>query len=149
MAFVNLEDFYGMAEVVIFDTVYSKSSHFIVDDNIVLVEGRLSVREDEPVKIVATSVKEFSEDDINTEVEKRETKLNTIKTVNIDITALDEQQKERLRGAIKFFSGERANVKLEITDNGQIKPCGGVFLTDKVFDVFKEIVGEENIKILN
>ena len=149
MAFVNLEDYYGTAEIVVFDTVYSKASHFIVDDNIVLVEGRLSVREDEPVKIVATSVKEFSEDDINTEVEKRETKLNTIKTVNIDITALDEQQKERLRGAIKFFSGERANVKLEITDNGQIKPCGGVFLTDKVFDVFKEIVGEENIKILN
>ena len=149
MAFVNLEDFYGMAEIVIFDTVYSKTSHFIVDDNIVLVEGRLSVREDEPVKIVATNIKEFSEEDINTENEKRETKLNTIKTINIDITSLEEAKKERLRGAIKFFSGDRVNVKLEITDNGQIKPCGGIFLTDKVFEVFKEIVGEGNIKILN
>ena len=61
MAFVNLEDFYGTAEIVIFDTVYGKTSHFIVDDNIVLVEGRLSVREDEAVKIVATNIKEFSE----------------------------------------------------------------------------------------
>ena len=149
MAFVNLEDFYGTAEVVIFDTVYSKTSHFIVDDNIVLVEGRLSIREDEPVKIVATNIKEFSEDDISSETEKRETKLNTIKTVNIDITNLEESKKERLRGAIKFFSGDRANVKLEVTDNRQIKPCGGIFLTDKVFEVFKEIVGETNIKILN
>ncbi len=149
MAFVNLEDFYGTAEVVIFDTVYGKTSHFIVDDNIVLVEGRLSVREDEPVKIVATNIKEFSENDINAETERRETKLNSIKTVNIDITNLNENQKERLRGAIKFFSGDKVNVKLEIIDNGQIKPCGGVFLTDKVFDVFKEIVGAENIKILN
>ncbi len=139
MAFINLEDFYGTAEVVIFDTVYGKTSHFIVDDNIVLVEGRLSVREDEPVKIVATNVKEFSEEDINAETEKSQTKLNTIKTVNIDITNLDEEKKSRLRGAIKFFTGDRANVKLEITDNGQIKPCGGIFLTDKVFEIFKDI----------
>ena len=149
MAFVNLEDFYGVAEVVIFDTVYSKTSHFIVDDNIVLVEGRLSVREDEPVKIVATNVKEFSEEDISYENEKKETKLNTIKTVNIDITNLDENVKSRLRGAIKFFTGDKVNVKLEINNNGEIKPCGGIFLTDKVYDVFKEIVGEANIKIIN
>ena len=83
------------------------------------------------------------------ENEKNETKLNTIKTVNIDITNLSEDIKSKLRGAIKFFTGDRANVKLEITDNGVVKPCGGIFLTDKVFDVFKEIVGEENIKILN
>ena len=143
MAFVNLEDYYGTAEIVVFDTVYSKASHFIVDDNIVLVEGRLSVREDEPVKIVASNIKEFSEE------EQKEVKLNSIKTVNINIVPLSDSQKERLRGAIKYFSGDRANVKLEITDNEGIKPCGGVFLTDKVFEVFKEIVGEANIKILN
>ena len=147
MAFVNLEDFYGTAEIVIFDTVYSKTSHFIVDDNIVLVEGRLSVREDEPVKIVATNVKEFSETDALEE--KQEVKLNTVKTVNIDITNLDENTKSRLRGAIKFFSGDRVNVKLEITDGNEVKPCGAIFLTDKVFEVFKEIVSEENIKIQN
>lgn len=147
MAFVNLEDFYGTAEIVIFDTVYSKTSHFIVDDNIVLVEGRLSVREDEPVKIVATNVKEFSETDALEE--KQEVKLNTVKTVNIDITNLDENTKSRLRGVIKFFSGDRVNVKLEITDGNEVKPCGAIFLTDKVFEVFKEIVSEENIKIQN
>ena len=62
---------------------------------------------------------------------------------------LSDNQKERLRGAIKYFSGEKANVKLEITDQEGIKPCGGIFFTDKVFEVFKEIVGENNIKILN
>ena len=149
MAFVNLEDFYGVAEVVIFDTVYGKTSHFIVDDNIVLVEGRLSVREDEPVKIVASNVKEFSEAEANLIAEKQETKLVTIKTLNINITNLDENQKTRLRGAIKYFSGDKANVKLEITDKTQIKPCGGIFLTDKILEVFKEIVSEENIKILD
>ena len=148
MAFVNLEDFYGTAEIVIFDTVYGKTSHFIVDDNIVLVEGRLSVREDEPVKIVATNVKEFTETE-ELDIEKEQIKLNSIKTLNINITNLTEDQKTRLRGAIKFFSGDKVNVKLEITDNEEIKPCGAIFLTDKILEVFKEIVSEENVKIVN
>ncbi len=143
MAFVTLEDFYGSAEIIIFDSVYLKSSNFIVNDNIILVEGRLSIREDEPVKIVASSIKEFSENAVN---EKQE--LNKIKTLNINITNLDEEQKQRLRGAIKFFSGDRANVKLEITEDEEIKPCGGIFLTDKILQEFKEIVFEENVKIL-
>lgn len=33
---------------------------FFVEDNIILVEGRLSVREDEDTKIVARDIKEFA-----------------------------------------------------------------------------------------
>lgn len=61
MAFVTLEDFYGSTELIVFDGVYQKMSHIIVEDNIILVDGRLSIREDEPVKIVASSIREFSE----------------------------------------------------------------------------------------
>ncbi len=142
MAFVTLEDFYGSAEIIIFDSIYSKSSNFLVNDNIVLVEGRISIREEEPVKIVASGIKEFSED-----VGEDIPKLNQIKTLNINITNLDDDQKQRLRGAIKFFSGDRANVKLEITEDEQVKPCGAIFLTDKILEEFKEIVLKENVKI--
>ena len=117
MAFVTLEDFYGSAEIIIFDSIYSKVSNIIIEDNIILVDGRLSIREDEPVKIVASNVKEFSQDILDETSKKSETKLNTIKTLNINITNLTEEQKQRLRGTIKFFTGDRLNVKLEITDN--------------------------------
>jgi DNA polymerase-3 subunit alpha len=148
MAFVTLEDFYGSAEIIIFDSVYSKSSNFIVDDNIVMVEGRLSIREDEPVKIVASGIKEFSEDTIGCEEKKQNTNINQIKTLKIDITGLDENKKSRLRGAIKFFTGDKVNVKLEILDNGETKPCGAIFLNDKILEVFQEIVSENNVKLL-
>lgn len=143
MAFVNLEDFYGNVEIVIFDSAYSKVSHFLVEDNIILVDGRLSIREDEPAKIVASSIKEFSEDSVGGEVT-----LNQVKTLKIDITNLDEAKKSKLRGAIKFFSGDRVNMKLEIIDNGETKPCGAIFLTDKVLKVFEKIVTKENIKLI-
>ena len=74
-------------------------------------------------------------------------KLNTIKSLNIDITNFDEDRKSKLRGAIKFFAGDKANVKLNIIENGEIKPCGGIYLTDKILNVFIEISSNENVKL--
>ena len=145
MAFVTLEDFYGTAEIIVFDSIYSKSSNFIIEDNIIFVDGRLSIREDEPVKIVASNIREFSENGTNNE--NSETKIS-VKTINIDITSLSEKQKEKLRGAIKFFGGDRVNVKMEITDKGEIKPCGGIFLNNKILEVFKKIALDKNVKLL-
>lgn len=145
MAFVSLEDFYGTAEIIVFDSVYAKSSNILINDNILFVEGRLSLREDEPVKIVASTITEFSEE--NNEIQKQNTTIKQVKILNIDITNLSEMQKERLRGAIKFFAGDRANVKLEIKDKDEIKPCGAIFLTDKILEEFKKIVSETNVKI--
>ena len=142
MAFITVEDFYGSIEIIVFDGVYQKMSNIIVEDNIILIDGRISIREDEPVKLVASNIKEFSEEE-RTE-EKKNVKLTSIKTLSIDITNLTEEQKTRLRGAIKFFTGDRANVKLEILDNGQTKPCGGIFLNDKILNAFVKIVGKEN-----
>ncbi len=147
MAFLNMEDFYGNVEIIVFDSVYSKASSFLVNENIVMVEGRLSIREDENAKIVATEIKEISEQ-MEREINKSSQKINTVKTLQINITNLDENVKSKLRGAIKFFAGDRANVKLEIVDNEDVKPCGGLLLNDKVLAIFKEIVTEENIKIV-
>ena len=63
MAFVTIEDFYGSTELIIFDGVYQKMSNIIIEDNIIFVDGRLSIREDEPVKIVASNIREFSENE--------------------------------------------------------------------------------------
>ena len=60
MAFVTVEDLYGSAELVVFDSVYSRSSNLLLEDNVVLVEGRISIREDAPVKIVASKISEFN-----------------------------------------------------------------------------------------
>ena len=151
IAFLQVEDFYGIAEIIIFDSIYSKCSDILVEDNIVLIEGKLNIREDENAKIIATNIKEFSENDSissnNINNSEKMEKKSGVKTLIINITSLTEEQKNRLRGAIKFFSGDRVNVKLEIKDGDSIKPCGAIFLTDKVLKEFEEIIGSENIVI--
>ena len=138
MAFVTVEDLYGSAEIVVFDSVFSRCDNILVEENIVIVEGRLSIKEDEDARIIVQNIKEFSEEN-NTGDNIRKN------TVVIDITELNETQKERLKGAIRFFSGDRVNMKISVLDKAQEKPCGAIYLTEEILNQFKEIVGEENV----
>ena len=94
------------------------------------------------MKIVASSIRDLNENAIS-----QEKNPSRISCVSIDITNLDENRKDRLRGAIKFFSGDRANVRLEIVQDGQVKPCGGIFMTNQILEQFEEIVSKDNIKM--
>ncbi len=139
MAFITVEDLYGNAEIVVFDSIYSRCDNILVEENIIIVEGRLSIKEDEEARIIVQNIKEFSEE---AGEEKRRKNL-----MKIDITELVEDQREKLKGAIRFFSGDRVNMKLSIIDKAQEKPCGAIYLTDEILDQFREIVGEKNVEL--
>lgn len=143
MAFVTVEDLYGSIEIIIFDRVYSNFLNILIEDNVILVQGKISIKEDEPIKIIASRITEFNEQ----EIVVRTTNFLKPKEMIIDITFLNEEIKDKLRGAIKFFLSESANVKLKIKDGIGIKACGSILLTDRVKKAFEDIVGEENINI--
>ena len=130
MAFVTIEDLYGSAEIIIFEPTYLKCQDLLVEENIVMIDGRLSIREDDNTKIVAREIKNFGENRPNMLV--------------LDITSLSEEQKDRLRGAIKYFNGEQNNISVMIKINDDLKPCGAIYLTDEILKIFQEIVGKEN-----
>ncbi|MBR6033237.1 MAG: DNA polymerase III subunit alpha [Clostridia bacterium] len=134
MAFVTVEDLYGSCEIIVFDSCYQRASNVLIEDNIVLIEGRLSLREDEEPKIVANNIREFVK--------------QTKKVLNIDITNLDEESKNRLRGALKFFMGERTNMAIQIIDGEQVKPAGGIYLTENILKELQEVTGEDRVKLV-
>ena len=76
------------------DSIYSKCDNILVEENIVLVEGRLSIKEDEDARIIVQNIKEFSENDDSTVKKKN--------VLTIDITEINNEQKEKLKGAIEF-----------------------------------------------
>ena len=133
MAFVTVEDMYGTTEVIIFENCYQNCSNILVEDNIILVEGRLSVREDEDTKIVARDIKEFA-------VQKK-------KILSITITNLDEKHRNQLKGAIKFFSGDKNNIQIQIINGEEKKFAGGIYLTTAILKELQDIVGEANISV--
>ena len=63
MAFVQLEDMYGVTEVLVFPKVYERVSALLVQDAPVVMAGKLSVREEEAPKLLLDRVAPLSEMD--------------------------------------------------------------------------------------
>ena len=130
MVFLTIEDLYGTAEIIVFEPTYLKSQDILVEENIVLIDGRLSIREDDATKIVAKEIKNFGE--------------AKLKMLILNITNVTEEQKAKLRGAIKYFNGEQNNISVSIKIGEDIKSCGAIYLTDEILQFFEEIIGKEN-----
>ena len=56
MAFVALEDLYGVAEVVVFPNVYEKCSHYLQGDDVIAVRGTLNFKEGEAPSVLADEI---------------------------------------------------------------------------------------------
>ena len=132
MAFVTIEDLYGQAEIIVFENTYMNSQSSLIEENIVLVKGRLSIREDEEPKIVASSIEDLKSG-------KKEKKLK------LDIRNTDEETKAKLRGALRFFKGDRNNLKVEIIDEEGTKPCGAIFAIKDTIEQFEDILGKDKV----
>ena len=52
-AFLTVEDMYGAVEVIVFSKIYEKVGHRLREEQVLIIQGRVSVREDEASKIVA------------------------------------------------------------------------------------------------
>ena len=125
MAFITIEDLYGTAEVIAFENAVINAGKSLIEENIVVVDGRLSIREDADVTIIANEIKDLGEEQP--------------KVVTFDITNFTEEQKDKLRNAIKYFSGDKNNMNVQVKISDEIKPCGAIYYNDEIKKIFDEI----------
>jgi DNA polymerase-3 subunit alpha len=144
MAFLTVEDLYGTCEIIVFERTYEQSLNLLILDSLVVIEGRLSLREDEDAKIVANSIKSLTDTNIASNEVENITKKPEI--LYFDITGIQEEQKAKLRGMIRFFTGDRNNMRIQVVDNGEEKPCGAMFITEEIKRQFEELLGKEKVE---
>lgn len=93
MAFLVLEDLYGVSEVVVFPNVYERAAQYLQSDSVVAVRGTVNFKEDEAPKLLADSIEPLdSAAEVNAE-QKSETvdknkliKLKIPSSVDVNIT---------------------------------------------------------------
>ena len=135
MAFVTIEDLYGSCELIVFESCYNKCSNLLMEESLILCEGRISIRDENDITIIANQITEL--------------KSNSQRKLVIDITDLPEETKEKLRGTIKFFEGEQNNLKVNVKNNGKETECGAIFAdnAEKTIEAFKDVVGEDRVEL--
>jgi len=60
MAFLQMEDLLGGYEVIVFPKVFQTYAQLLQENRVLLIRGRVSIREDEPPKLIAESFSELS-----------------------------------------------------------------------------------------
>ncbi len=140
MAFITIEDLYGTAEVIVFENAYIKAGKSLMEENIVIVEGRLSMRDDETTTIIANDIRDFSEATTSSEIN-----IKKPKELVLDITDANEEEKDKLRGAIKYFNGERNNTRIYVKIGEDKKSCGAIFFNENIRKIFENILGAQKI----
>ena len=133
MAFVTIEDLYGQAEIIVFENTYLAAGNSLIEENIVICKGNLSIREEEKTTIIAREIKNYDS--------QKQKKLI------LDITDVNEDIKVKLRGAIRYFNGEMNNIPVEIKNGEEYANCGAIYCTDEILEIFKNILGEERVSI--
>ncbi|MCR1934408.1 DNA polymerase III subunit alpha [Clostridium tepidum] len=138
MAFIVLEDLYSSIEVIVFPKIFNTARSIINEDEVVLLKGRVSLREDEQPKIICEVIEPLI-------------KINSEK-----LYILVEQQKDikiKLQQAKGIFLQYKGNMPVYFCTNKERKK----FRTDRelwvnrnreLMDKLREMFGENNVKIL-
>jgi DNA polymerase-3 subunit alpha len=95
MAFVTLEDLSGLAEVILFSSLYSTVSDLVERDSAVIVEGRVT-RDEKSNKILADTI---------APIEKAEESWTASVHLNVDMTGLTKQSLQELHKILKQHKG--------------------------------------------
>jgi DNA polymerase-3 subunit alpha len=137
MAFITLEDLYGTMEVIIFPKVLERFAKILVEDNTVVISGRLSVKEDESPKVICMEAKPLAD------MKQKKLYIKITKSVNTDLI-------DSLKPLLKYFNG---NTPVCIYNEGDKKPSVlekdyWANLHDCLLEELKERFGEQNVKVV-
>ena len=138
MAFVRLEDLFASIEVIIFPKIFEKFKEIIIEDSMVIIKGRVSLKEDEKPKIICEEIKTLK-------------KLNgcSLYIQTVDLIALGE-----VRDSIKALTSKyKGNMPIYLYAKSERKTFllneeYFVNLNMDLFNTFQNIYGKENVKIM-
>ncbi len=136
MAFIMIEDLVGAVEVLVFPTVYDRSRDCLKEDEKLFVEGRVTVEDDKPSKLIADRITPFSEI-------PRE----------LWIAFPDMGEYLRCQGELDDLVSESEGIDevyLFLRDTKQYRPYdarGGILITPETLQAFRAYFGEKNVTV--
>ena len=136
MAFVTVEDVHGSVEVVVFPKLFTKYSNILYNGNVLMLGGRLSVKEEESPKIIL----DFAET-------AESIKSNQNKKTGLFIRVENETSTIYLKCNELVSSAKQGDVPLYFyfANSKKYFPCKKVSVDDNLLYNLKDIAGAQNV----
>ena len=138
MAFLKLEDLTGVIEVIVFPKTLTKVKELCVADSLVIIKGRLSIKEDELPKLICESIEPLEK------IENSKVHLKAEDTIGAKTLAV------RLKEIItEEFKGDTAVYIWAAKERQKFRVPRDrwVSLDTEIIQILKNELGEENVKV--
>ena len=138
MAFLKLEDLTGVIEVIVFPKTLDKVRESLKEDALVVIKGRISIKEDELPKLICETIEPLE-------------KINTSK-VYLRTKDLTEGKAliQELKKMPDYYKGDTTVYLFTENDRKSYRMSKDIWInleSDAVI-YFKEIIGDENVKVV-
>jgi len=146
MAFLELEDMYGSVEIIVFPKHFERYKHLLENDAKLIIEGRISIQEDQDAKVILNKLYEF-------ETSKQTTGTPLEQGSTVWIKFKDNQQYMDTYNMIqsileKYNSGEH-QVVFYIEEGKKRRNHDKILnVTDKIVEETSRILGKDSIKVV-
>lgn len=142
MCFITLEDLYGTVEVIVFPRIYEKFRNLLEEDKIVFLSGRMNVKEDDDVKIIADNIREIGEyEDMNDPRYKDKKIYVKVESMDPNIIKTIKSLLSDHRGSAPILIYSEEDKKVFKHGDLKAKP------EDKFINKLSSILGNENVKV--
>ncbi|HBJ2603712.1 TPA: DNA polymerase III subunit alpha [Clostridium botulinum] len=138
MAFIVLEDLYSSIEVIVFPKIFNMARNIINEDEVVLLKGRVSLREDEQPKLIC----EFMEPLVKINSEKLYILVEEKKDIKLKLQEIKGVFLQHKGNIPVYFCTNKERKKFRI--DRELWVNGSRELMDNLRNMF----GEDNVKIL-
>lgn len=154
MAFVSVEDRYGEIECILFSTQYAKYMHLLRQDNALIIEGTISVKDDEQPRIIVSSISELTENDTfspKTSHQARVTSQNASKVnsspekIYLRVPDMECEKCKKALNLIDIFEGTIKVIFYDESTSKYISYSNGLQLSNVTLQELKNILGEKNV----
>ena len=138
MAILKLEELTGVIEVVVFPKTLDKVRNLINLDSMVVINGRVNIKEDEEPKLICESIEPLE-------------KVNSDKVyIRVDDLQMAKAMKQKLIDVVSEYKGDSALYVFTANDrkNYRMPRDMWVDLNSEVVFELKKVFGDSNVKVV-
>ncbi len=142
MCFVTVEDINATMECIVFSKQYASYVQFLIPGNVVLINGRLSVREEREPTVICEMIEPNPKNILKTKTEKKKQR----KGVFARLTGENDERLSLLRTVVSNNSGDFP-VYAYYSDVGRYVFIGNAYMCQFFKEEILAFMGEENVAI--
>ena len=159
MAFITVEDQYGEIECLVFPKVYTEFYPQIRVDSPVYIEGSVSIREDEPPKILVNVIDELIDnskykpkaegtlDRTASGMPRVEQATRTYTKIYLRVPSLNCREYYKAKNIVDIFEGNIKVIFYNSESSTYVGYPSGLNATEYILSELRAVLGEENVVI--